>query len=408
MRGPVALSACRIAPESGILRQPPRPPELRNTAYSGEFDWDTLFYDVYRVGKYVVFQGPPLLNLRREIEASPYFASRLRGLFPRAKLVERNRSSEFWLRENADRVVLDGPLGRHEIAVQPNLSDAFAGRRVLHTLSRNNDIAWILDWVRFHVSVHGADAVLLYDNSSTDYSSEELRAALAKTFPDLLATVVDWPFRYGPQGGMAGAVGGREAPWDSDFCQTGSMQHARFRFLGQARSVLNVDIDELVLSDRGRSIFDATEQTRGGFIKFSGHWISATTPHGVSPGCGRHGDFWLLDAQEEDTCPPKWCVVPSRTSRTRHCWSVHNLFGARRNRRISGEFAYRHVRGISKGWKELRWDAVPYDPARFTPDFRLRAAFDKAGVSTADHQPRPDEPDPMRAARQSWSEDQVI
>ena len=77
------------------------------------------------------------------------------------------------------------------------------------------------------------------------------------------------------------------------------MQHARFRFLSQARSVLNVDIDELVLSDRNRSIFAATEQARGGFVKFSGRWVSATTPHGVSPGCGRHGDFWLLDAQDK-------------------------------------------------------------------------------------------------------------
>jgi hypothetical protein len=383
MTEPVTLATCRVAPESGIVRQPPRPPELRNPAYADQFDWDTLFYDVYRVGRHIVFQGPPLLNLRGAVEESGWFASRMSGLFPRAKLIERNRSSEYWVRDGADRIVVESALGRHDIAVQPNLSEQFAGRRVLHTLSRNNDIAWILDWVRFYVAVHGADAVLLYDNASTDYSSDDLRAALAQAFPDVTARVVDWPFRYGPQGGMAGAVDGRETPWDSDFCQTGSMQHARFRFLGRARSVLNVDIDELVLSDRGRSIFEATEQTRGGFLKFAGHWISATTPHGVAPGCGRHGDFWLLDAREQDECPPKWCVVPARTSRTRHCWSAHNLFGARRNRRISGEFAYRHMRGISKGWKEVRWDACDYEPDRFTPDVELRSAFESAGMRAA-------------------------
>lgn len=397
MKGAVALSTCRIAPASGILRQPPRPAGLRDALYAQQFDWDTLFYDVYRLGKHVVFQGPPLLNLRGEIEASDYFASRLRGLFPRARLIQRNKSNEYWVREKAERVILDGPLGQYRIAVQPNLSARFDGRRVLHTLSRNNDIAWILDWVRFYVAVHGADAVLLYDNASTDYSSDDLRAALAESFPSLPAVVVDWPFRYGPQGGMAGAVGGQETPWDSDFCQTGSMQHARFRFLRKARSVLNVDVDELVLSDRDRSIFAATEEAGGGFVKFAGRWISATTPHGVRPGCGRHGDFWLLDAQEEDTCPPKWCVVPARTSRVRHCWSVHNLFGARRNRRISGEFAYRHMRGISKGWKEVRWDACPYDPARFSVDARLRAAFERADMLTGAGE-APGEQQPSRQA----------
>lgn len=387
MTGGVTLSTCTIASESGVVREPPRPLQLRNPAYAGQFDWDTLFYDVYRAGRHVVFQGPPLLNLRDKVEQSPWLASRLRGLFPRARMIERNRGCEYWVREESDTIVLDSPLGLHEIRVQPNLSHRFAGRRVLHTLSRNNDIVWILDWVRFHVAVHGADGVLIYDNASTDYSSDDLRTALAEAFPALAVAVIDWPFRYGPQGGMAGAVGGRETPWDSDFCQTGSLQHARFRFLGQARSVLNADIDELVLSDRGRSIFEVTERARGGFVKFAGHWISATTPHGVAPGCGGHGDFWLRDALETDTCPPKWCVVPGRTSTARHCWSVHNLFGARRNRRISHEFAYRHMRGISKGWKEARWDATSYDPARFTPDLALRAAFDKAGMAADERTP---------------------
>jgi hypothetical protein len=378
------LSTCTLAPDGPIRRAPPRPPEQRNAAYAGQFDWDTLFYDVYRVGRHVVFQGPPLLNLRDSVERTPWFAERLRGLFPRAQRIERNRSSEYWVREAADEIVLDGPLGRFEIAVQPNLGARFAGRRVLHTLSRNNDIAWVLDWVRFYVAVHGADAVLLYDNGSTDYASDELRAALREAFPQIVSEVVDWPFPYGPQGGMAGAVNGPEGPietpWDSDYCQTGSLQHARFRFLGAARSVLNVDIDELVLSPQGRSIFAETERARRGFVKFDGRWVSATTPHGVAPGEGWHGDFWLRDALETDECPPKWCLVPTRASRTRHAWSVHNLFGARANRRLSADFAYSHMRGISQGWKENRWDAVAYDPARFTADETLRAAFAKAGM----------------------------
>jgi hypothetical protein len=74
--------------------------------------------------------------------------------------------------------------------------------------------------------------------------------------------------------------------------------------------------------------------------------------------------------------------VPAKVDSFRHCWSVHNLFGTRRNRKISTEFTYRHMRGISKGWKENRWDAVPYDSTRFTRDEALHTAFTQAGLLT--------------------------
>ena len=41
------------------------------------------------------------------------------------------------------------------------------------------------------------------------------------------------------------------------------------------------------------------------------------------------------------------------------------------------------MRGISKGWKENRWDALPYDPARFSQDEALYAAFADAGLLQA-------------------------
>ena len=54
---------------------------------------------------------------------------------------------------------------------------AFAGRNCLMTLSRDNALDWIRDWAAFHVREHGADAVLFFDNGSTDYRPEEILAA---------------------------------------------------------------------------------------------------------------------------------------------------------------------------------------------------------------------------------------
>lgn len=377
---PITLSACRVAAETGIRRTSPRPPEQRNAAYDSQFDWDTLFYDVFRVGRHVVMQGPPLFNFLPLLQQSALLRGKFGWLLPAAEHVSRNKRGEIWLKHDGDALMLDGPLGHFDIAVQPNLSALFAGKRVIHTLSKNNAPRWIKDWIRFYVANHGADAVLLYDNASTDYSAPDLQAELRAAFPDLVIHVVSWPFAYGPQGGEAGAVNGIESPWDSDFCQTGSLQHARLRFLLEARSVLNVDIDEMVLSDRGRSIFTATEDSAAGFIKFPGAWICTAGPHEVSAADCRHGDFTYRDSREGEECPPKWCIVPGLRHARTYSWSVHNLFNAPHNKVLSGEFTYRHMKGISNNWKYNRWEDAAFDAGRFIEDAPLRAAFVTAGL----------------------------
>ncbi|MCL6250415.1 hypothetical protein M3P36_05040 [Altererythrobacter sp. KTW20L] len=378
----ISLSSVTLDPAGGIRREPPRPADLRNASYAERFDWDTLFYDVYRAGKHVVFQGPPLLNLLEPLKASTPFARALG--FPRfaARHIGHKKRGEIWLRSDADHIAIDGPLGRYEIEVQPDMAPLFAGRRVITTLSQNNDLRWIADWVRFYVRIHGADGVVVYDNASSAYPLVELQATLDEAaggrFP---ALAVSWPFPYGPQGGMAGAVNGMETDWDSDFCQTGSLQHARHRFLRRARSVLNVDVDELVLGTTGQSVFEATELARSGFTKFPGLWIGTHAMPPVARETCRHADFVIRDEPEDLSCPPKWCLVPGRADRLSDSWSVHNLFGAKANRALSADFSYRHMRGITNSWKEDRWAASESAPEASLRDHALEAAFMAAGLA---------------------------
>jgi hypothetical protein len=328
-----------------------------------------------------VLQGPPFRNFLAPLIASAPLADEMRRWFGRPRSVNRDKRGEIWLRSDAQELTIAGPIGTYHLTVQPDVSNLFAGRRVLHTLSKDNAPRWIHDWVRFYQAEHGADAALIYDNGSTAYSAAELEAGLRAAFPDMVIRVVSWPFKYGAQGGSAGAINGRETPWDSDYCQTGSLQHARLRFLRSARSVLNVDIDELVLSARGRSIFGATEQSRHGFIKFAGRWISGATPDPVRHETCHHADFMYRDLGESRICPPKWCLVPARADPFRTSWSVHNLFGSRHNRRVLDEFIYRHMSAISNGWKEDRGIAEQFDPTGFAEDAALKAAFDRAGLA---------------------------
>ena len=379
MTAPIALSPVTLTGD--LRRDSPRPPALRNAQYEAQFDAETLFYDVYRAGKYVVCQGPPLRNLFAPLRASAPFDAGFTRWLGRARHASRDKRGEIWLKSDATALTIDGPVGRFEVPVQPDGAGLFAGHRVLTTLSKDNAPRWIADWIAYYRADHGADAVLLYDNGSTLYSAAELEAELARQFPAMTIRVIAWPFKYGPQGGLAGAVAGQEAPWDSDFCQTGSLQHARHRFLRHARSVLNVDIDEIVLPVDGRSIFAATETSRSGFVKFAGQWISNATPGNPDFATCRHADFRWRDRAETRQCPPKWCVVPSRHPPFTTSWTVHNLFGARANRVVDAGFAYRHMMAISNNWKEARWDSAGFSEARFTEDAALAAAFARTGLA---------------------------
>jgi hypothetical protein len=376
----IALTTAQIDPASGLHRESPRPAALRDATYADRFDWHTLLYDCYRAGPWVVLQGPPFFNLLAPLLASAPLAAARRRWLGRARVVTQHKRGEVWLRSDADRLTIAGPIGRYDLAVAPDLAPLLAGRRVIHTLSKDNDPRWIADWVQFYAREHGADGVLIYDNGSRDYDAATLQADLRARFADVAIHVVDWPYLYGPQGGLAGAVDGRDAPWDSDFCQTGSLQHARHRWLRQARSVLNVDIDELVIGPAGTTIFAETERSRGGFVKFAGHWISGATATPVDAGLARHGDFTWRDRRETRSCPPKWCVVPSRHDPWRTSWSVHNLFGSRHNARIDDRFIYRHMTAISTSWKEDRRVANAGDGADFYQDEALAAAFRRTGL----------------------------
>lgn len=375
----VALSSITL-PADAPPRDCPRPPHQRNGSFADKFDWHTLFYDVYRVGRDVVFQGPPFYGFLDALKKAAPF----RGAFgfPRfhARHHGEDKRGEIWLRTDRDAFTIDCELGTFDITVQPNRADLFAGRRVIFTMSKDNRIAWIEDWLRFHRELHGADAALIYDNGSTLYSPAELQAHLRETFPDMVIVVLDWSFPYGPPGGMSGAVDGQPVPFDCDFAQIGKFQHSRFRFFGQAKSVLNCDIDELVIANGTRTVFEAAEED--GFTKFEGHWITNRNAAGTQdPDALRHADFSLRRREDEEICPPKWAVTPGKFSR-KCSWSVHNIFGTRANARISDEFTYRHFRGINTSWKYDRWAAGDAASAALA-DERLLAAYAATGLAPA-------------------------
>jgi hypothetical protein len=389
IRRPVAgvprIDIARPAPvmlPDGVRREPTRPEAHRVDDFEARFDAATLFYDAFRgADGQIVLLGPPFLNLKPAIDGMTVVA-RPSGAACGFAVREWDRHGQVLVNapDGTTHLTLRTSFGTLEVAVGPSEVDLFFGRRVLFTLSRNNRLNWIQDWIRFARDVHGADAVLFYDNASTRYSTRELAAAIGAVGGIAVARVVSWPYKYGPQGLDAWRF------WDSDYCQHGAWEHARRRFLEAAASAKNGDVDEMVVSADGGSVFEAAENDRFGIVRYRGRWVVGIgEPAAAPPEHVQHTDFATVQRadirrrfgilpRDVLACPPKWTLVPARCPDNAQ-WRVHTVDRWPAALRTSARFGYRHFREINDNWKYARTRAERFDPALHETDEVLKAHF---------------------------------
>lgn len=370
--GEAGLSTVRLS-DFGLRREPPRPPSDRPGDYERLFDADTLFYDVFQSAERdaVICLGPPLLNCEAALGQAVFRVAGsdepIRSTY-RAPRSPQQPTCQFRLTgaglATADRLVMAQGGRALEVPIRRSGGDRFAGRRVIVTLSRDNPLVWIRDWAEFNVRVHGADAVLLYDNGSTSYDLDAIRASL-EGLPGLAAVaVVPWRFPYGP--GV-----GRLNIQDSFYCQPGAIEHARWRYCTKARGVLNTDIDELVVSPSGASIFERAEASGRAAILFRGLWVERPTPPSENHVDARHSDCVYGERRQailrrsrlfRRLLRTKWIVLPERCPGDVD-WGVHDLYPSQPQTRaqsrswkvLAHDVFYRHFRQINTGWKIPRW-----------------------------------------------------
>jgi hypothetical protein len=360
-------------------REPRRPPRFRGNAFAQQFDATTLFYDALDLGRgEAVLLAPPFFNLADKIAGTTFTSG---GEICQADIKTYDRHAQIWLIGiRGSTVQARGPLGKVTIPLSPSHTEMFRDRRVIFTMSNDNPIEWILDWVRFNRDVHGADAVLIYDNGSTAYDSATLSQALQAIRGIACSVVVEWPYPYGPQG-----TNSRDHR-DSDVCRLGAWEHARWCFLQHARSAMNCDIDELVLSQDGRSVFEAVERSRYGFVRYRGRRIIGVNGHDADPGdrLPRHRDFsilmppddhwsWLRGRRDANRGLAKWTVVPARCPRDVQ-WHVHSIASwLPSHLPCSRNFSFSQFREIGSNWKYQRTNRVAFDPAiHITDDLLLK------------------------------------
>jgi hypothetical protein len=385
-----------ISPTTGYRRYSVRPQKARTEAFSELFDSTTLAYDnIYLPNREeLILLGPPLLNLKDNLSQMRVTAKPC-GASCTFRICEMDRHMRLCVSvpKNTESVLIESVLGDVEIQLYSEHEDVFSGRRVLLTLSKDNPLDWICDWIRYHRDNHGADAVLLYDNGSRTYGVETIAERISNIAGVEAACVVRWNYKYGPQG-----FSGRY--WDSDFCQSGSLEHARWRFLQNARAVLNLDIDELALTSTS-SAFEIIEAVPSGYIPFPGLWVvdtraDSTLIEQASAAWGVHREFsctlkprfglqqWRgrrIRPAILNRCPHKWGAVPSRHP-DKAQWQAHRINGIEQNGSAGTLIEYRHFQAINTNWKHGRRVWEPYSVKRHRIDHELKESFTKVRWST--------------------------
>jgi hypothetical protein len=377
-------------PESSALRRLPRGPKRPRPKefVLSKFEARALVYDAFwhLDGKRILLVGPPPLNLWREVRHARYLALPSRtALYPTFHL-----STSVMLTElsgaPAGTTGVEMQVGhdRVEMLLQPNVSGEMTGRRVLFTMSKDNDLAWIREWAHYHASIQGADAVILFDNGSTRYGTDEIEATLRSVKGIAKAAVISWPYRYGATDLVV-----LSNPYYGLFLQIASMSVALRRYAGRAYGLLNCDVDELAATPVGTTVFDLAHASPHGLVVTRGQFIEAVPsgkPNGHVP---THRDYLSRrrDPLTRLSRPRKWALDPNRpwvadlgVHPYMHWIEGRPWFG---KTQPPGMFHW-HFRGINTNWKEDRTDASHLTPADVEIDERFAAIVASAAFRSAE------------------------
>lgn len=363
--GPDAITASSplYLPEAGELRRIPLGPALpRAQKFWDNFEPLAVFYDVFRdvTGRHVYLVGPMGLNLTPHLDAMTV-TGLPSGAVARPK-VHHGVQAEILratLPPDDDRLRVDFAGRSYEIAIQPNRSDALTGDRVVFTINKNNALAWIADWALFYVREHGATAAVVYDNGSTEYSMAELERTLAGVPGLQKFLVIPWLYKFGVMDDVfEGHQFGGNWPM---FAQPPLFPQFLRKYAARARSIVNADIDELVVSPFRKSIFKATERAPFGTLRFNRLWVENMRDPDHPP---RHRDFFIRkQGRKSKDRGKKWSLAPGRlwlASWRAQPWT-HQVKGWLNLAGSSVDFYGYHFIGISRSWYWDRTKAPQFD-----------------------------------------------
>lgn len=351
-----------IPQEYDIKRVPSRAKEFLDDNYFKKYDDKTIFYDVFTVDRKVFLIGPPLLNLISILDDCTIFSPcNKEGVKVKVHTEQRDRSQLSWINipddvRHVSRICfnLSSLLDTTKDCIlslslenEINFNEILKDSRALMTLQLNNALIWIQDWVAFYNKIHRVDTVIIYDNGSSDYETQEIADVISTIKNIKNICIVQWNFKYGPQG----KPWGTDAPWDSDFCQIGALQDARLRFLGNSAGMINADIDELFYpTETDVDIFQVLESSNLSTLNVEGFNIEkniVNRTEGEVDSLPRFYHFWEKKRAAVRGVR-KWITKPSRWTHNMNP-TAHYIHNAPYF--LVNSFSIGHYYSINTGWK---------------------------------------------------------
>ncbi|MCF6301959.1 MAG: hypothetical protein L3J13_01955 [Devosiaceae bacterium] len=353
-----AVVSSVFLPEGKELRRLPKAPARpRTKKFKDDFEDRALVYDVFwhMDARQVLMVCPPAVNL------APYWSEATFRAYPGGQVLSAQFHS---IRSTMTIVLEDVPGGTKQIHftfagqeftadIGQNLAKNFVGARMIFTMSQNNPLHWMDTWARYHQLIHGADAVVVFDNGSSIYQPDDVAENLAKVPGIKQVLVVSIPFKYGPHD--PAVLFNRF--W-ANFLQVSTFTILLRRFGGRAFGVLNVDIDELAAPVTNSNIFEVARQSEDGFCSMRGRWVESIADQSNSTAMPDHLAFRSVLRDCRHTLNArKWVLDPSRD------WladldvhpSPHRIKNMPREMaRRAADGLFWHFKGINNNWKESR------------------------------------------------------
>ncbi len=363
------LKGVRLPQNSRFLRNVPRS-KVEIPAFLDAYDRHTLFYDAFYNPEtgVITMIGP---SIKRKtvmfLKSAIFKIDRARADISIRQVSPRTGEVNI-ISPNNDPTNMrilhpTPPKTSAQMRIGRTDHEAFEGRNVLLAISKNNKLSWIKDWLRYYVKVHGADAVVLFDNGSDAYTLDDLTQTVTSVPGIEAAKVISADFPFGPKGTDRTSV-------NSKFFHLSMFHIANRRFLAKANAVLSVDIDELVTKPGADTIFEAVNHTPQRFLSIPGRWRYATKP--TSPDQPiTHQDHTMMRIGRDAVMGPKWCLDPKGALAGKY-WRVHGIAGAKHF--YDHDFKFLHCRQISNGWD--------YDRA-FEPEEHFEQAPEAATTKQA-------------------------
>ncbi|MEX1179944.1 MAG: hypothetical protein WEB63_03915 [Cucumibacter sp.] len=342
-----------------------------------DFEDRVLYYDAFwhADGARVLLGGPPQFNLSQAFRRAR-FAALPSGnpLVPETRISNSSSITALAAPRGTTAVRLEFGAERLDIPVRPNLGTAFADRRIITAMNRDNDLGWIAEWAGFHARHHGGDAVALFDNGSTRYATGAIEATLAAVAGLKAVAVLAWPHKFGPVDPAT-----LNSPFWPRFLQIASLSVTLRRFAPLAAGLLDCDIDELA-APTGGSIFAAAQRSRWGLVRLKGRWVPPVPATGA-PAAGRtHRHYPYRDPRARKPSAGKWCLDPSRAWIAGNL-GVHPYWHWIEGRPFAARFFDRqrffwHFEAIHTGWKDKRVSPDGIDGGALQIDDLLASCWD--------------------------------